>query len=135
MEVTSVCVDRGYARCGFDGSLAPTSNFMRRHLSRFRRSSSSLRRDDYGIFKLLARYRAPQTKRACSRDKWHLRVRVLVYGSWLSSHLMFSWFRHPSYAGFYYWALGTQLVLQNPLNFCLYLVLLWKFFYYRTQCK
>ncbi|CUA69080.1 protein-S-isoprenylcysteine O-methyltransferase [Rhizoctonia solani] len=27
--------------------------------------------------------------------------------------------RHPSYAGFFYWGLGTQLVLQNPVTFVL----------------
>jgi protein-S-isoprenylcysteine O-methyltransferase Ste14 len=43
------------------------------------------------------------------------------------------WFRHPSYAGFYYWALGTQLILQNPLTFVLFTILLWRFFYYRTR--
>lgn len=43
------------------------------------------------------------------------------------------WFRHPSYAGFYYWALGTQLVLQNPLTFILFSILLWNFFYKRTR--
>jgi protein-S-isoprenylcysteine O-methyltransferase len=47
--------------------------------------------------------------------------------------LTFRWFRHPSYAGFYYWALGTQLVLQNPLTFVLFTILLWRFFYYRTR--
>ncbi|KAF9451672.1 ICMT-domain-containing protein [Macrolepiota fuliginosa MF-IS2] len=44
-------------------------------------------------------------------------------------------FRHPSYAGFFYWALGTQLVLQNPLSFVLYCILLWRFFYYRTRAE
>lgn len=43
------------------------------------------------------------------------------------------YFRHPSYAGFFYWALGTQLVLQNPVSFVLFSVLLWRFFYYRTR--
>lgn len=38
------------------------------------------------------------------------------------------WSRHPSYAGFFYWALGTQLVLQNPLSFCVFCVLLMRFF-------
>ena len=38
------------------------------------------------------------------------------------------WSRHPSYAGFLYWALGTQLVLQNPFSFGVYLVLLMRFF-------
>jgi len=48
---------------------------------------------------------------------------------------VYSWFRHPSYAGFYYWALGTQLVLQNPLTFVLFTILLWRFFYYRTRAE
>ena len=50
-----------------------------------------------------------------------------------SLQLLRRWFRHPSYAGFYYWALGTQLVLQNPLTFVLFAILLWRFFYYRTR--
>ncbi|KIM46080.1 hypothetical protein M413DRAFT_23865 [Hebeloma cylindrosporum] len=48
---------------------------------------------------------------------------------------VYAWFRHPSYAGFYYWALGTQLILQNPLTFVLFTILLWRFFYYRTQAE
>ncbi|KAF7776011.1 hypothetical protein Agabi119p4_4404 [Agaricus bisporus var. burnettii] len=48
---------------------------------------------------------------------------------------VYAWFRHPSYAGFFYWALGTQLVLQNPLSFSLYSILLWRFFYYRTRAE
>ncbi|RDB22814.1 Protein-S-isoprenylcysteine O-methyltransferase [Hypsizygus marmoreus] len=48
---------------------------------------------------------------------------------------VYAWFRHPSYAGFYYWALGTQLVLQNPLTFILFAILLWRFFYYRTRAE
>ncbi|KAF9476502.1 ICMT-domain-containing protein [Pholiota conissans] len=48
---------------------------------------------------------------------------------------VYGWFRHPSYAGFYYWAIGTQLVLQNPLTFLLFSILLWRFFYYRTRAE
>jgi len=48
---------------------------------------------------------------------------------------VYGWFRHPSYAGFYYWALGTQMVLQNPISCVLYCVLLWRFFYYRTRAE
>ncbi|PFH52820.1 hypothetical protein AMATHDRAFT_79510 [Amanita thiersii Skay4041] len=48
---------------------------------------------------------------------------------------VYAWFRHPSYAGFFYWALGTQLVLQNPLSFFLFFILLWRFFYYRTRAE
>ncbi|KIJ99362.1 hypothetical protein K443DRAFT_679981 [Laccaria amethystina LaAM-08-1] len=48
---------------------------------------------------------------------------------------IYGWFRHPSYAGFFYWALGTQLVLQNVFTFVLFAVLLWRFFYYRTRAE
>lgn len=43
------------------------------------------------------------------------------------------WFRHPSYAGFFYWALGTQMMLQNPVSFIGFAILLWRFFYQRTR--
>lgn len=42
-------------------------------------------------------------------------------------------FRHPSYAGFFYWALGTQLVLQNPVSSIVYVILLWNFFSRRIK--
>ncbi|PBL02394.1 ICMT-domain-containing protein [Armillaria gallica] len=48
---------------------------------------------------------------------------------------VYAWFRHPSYAGFFYWALGTQLVLQNPLSFVGFVVVLWRFFYFRTRAE
>ena len=46
---------------------------------------------------------------------------------------VYAWFRHPSYAGFFYWALGTQLVLQNPISFVGFTVVLWRFFYTRIR--
>ncbi|KAJ7129556.1 protein-s-isoprenylcysteine O-methyltransferase [Mycena epipterygia] len=48
---------------------------------------------------------------------------------------VYTWFRHPSYAGFFYWALGTQVVLQNPVSFVLYAGVMWRFFYYRTRAE
>ncbi|THH14891.1 hypothetical protein EW146_g5505 [Bondarzewia mesenterica] len=48
---------------------------------------------------------------------------------------IYAWFRHPSYAGFFYWALGTQLVLQNPVAFTAFLLLLWRFFSQRIQTE
>lgn len=36
--------------------------------------------------------------------------------------------RHPSYFGFFWWALGTQLVLGNVLSFFAYAAVLWRFF-------
>ncbi|KAI0036790.1 ICMT-domain-containing protein [Vararia minispora EC-137] len=46
---------------------------------------------------------------------------------------IYLWFRHPSYAGFFYWALGTQLVLQNSFSFIVFFFLLWRFFSSRIQ--
>ncbi|KAN0097499.1 Isoprenylcysteine carboxyl methyltransferase (ICMT) family domain containing protein [Tylopilus felleus] len=48
---------------------------------------------------------------------------------------VYAWFRHPSYAGFFYWALGTQLVLQNPVSFIGFAIILWRFFYRRTRVE
>ncbi|EED84685.1 candidate protein-s-isoprenylcysteine O-methyltransferase [Postia placenta Mad-698-R] len=44
---------------------------------------------------------------------------------------VYRWFRHPSYAGFFYWALGTQFVLINPISLVGFVVVLWRFFYHR----
>ncbi|KAH0839888.1 Isoprenylcysteine carboxyl methyltransferase family-domain-containing protein [Lanmaoa asiatica] len=48
---------------------------------------------------------------------------------------VYAWFRHPSYTGFFYWALGTQMVLQNPVSFIGFTVILWRFFYRRTRVE
>lgn len=37
-------------------------------------------------------------------------------------------FRHPSYVGFYYWAVGTQLLLGNVLHTILFAIAAWMFF-------
>ncbi|ODQ66440.1 ICMT-domain-containing protein [Nadsonia fulvescens var. elongata DSM 6958] len=41
--------------------------------------------------------------------------------------------RHPSYFGFYYWALGTQILLCNPISGLVFSGLLWKFFNERIE--
>jgi len=41
--------------------------------------------------------------------------------------------RHPAYFGFFWWGLGTQLVLGNPICFVGYAVVLWKFFAHRIR--
>ncbi len=41
--------------------------------------------------------------------------------------------RHPSYFGFFWWALGTQLVLGNVVCFFAYGAVLWRFFSTRIQ--
>jgi protein-S-isoprenylcysteine O-methyltransferase len=41
---------------------------------------------------------------------------------------LYGYLRHPSYFGFFWWGLGTQLVLGNAVCFLGYLVVLWRFF-------
>lgn len=41
--------------------------------------------------------------------------------------------RHPSYFGFFWWALGTQVVMGNALSFVGYAVVLWRFFRSRVR--
>jgi protein-S-isoprenylcysteine O-methyltransferase len=46
---------------------------------------------------------------------------------------IYAFSRHPSYFGFFWWGLGTQLVLGNPVCFIGYAVVLWAFFAKRIQ--
>ncbi|KID79558.1 Protein-S-isoprenylcysteine O-methyltransferase [Metarhizium brunneum] len=62
-----------------------------------------------------------QTRKADS----HTLVTTGVYGLW----------RHPSYFGFFYWGLGTQLVLGNVFCFVAYAYVLWKFFSSRVRVE
>lgn len=41
--------------------------------------------------------------------------------------------RHPAYFGFFWWGLGTQLVLGNPVCFVAYALVLWRFFSARIR--
>ncbi|AOA63949.1 Farnesyl cysteine-carboxyl methyltransferase [Komagataella phaffii CBS 7435] len=46
---------------------------------------------------------------------------------------MYKYTRHPSYAGFFWWALGTQLMLCNPICFIGFLFTLRRFFKHRIE--
>jgi len=48
---------------------------------------------------------------------------------------VYAYFRHPSYAGFFYWSLGTQLALQNPVSFVVFFLILWRFFSSRIKVE
>ena len=45
--------------------------------------------------------------------------------------LLCSIFRHPAYTGWFYFSIGTQLILNNPLCTIAYTVAAWYFFYDR----
>jgi protein-S-isoprenylcysteine O-methyltransferase len=46
---------------------------------------------------------------------------------------MYAVFRHPAYFGFFWWGLGTQVVLGNVISFVGYAGVLWYFFYTRIR--
>ncbi|KAJ4391143.1 farnesyl cysteine-carboxyl methyltransferase [Gnomoniopsis smithogilvyi] len=53
----------------------------------------------------------------------HILVTTGIYGS----------LRHPSYFGFFWWGLGTQLVMGNVVCFVGYAAVLWRFFSSRIR--
>ena len=46
---------------------------------------------------------------------------------------VYGYLRHPAYFGFFWWGLGTQMVLGNVLCFGAYAYLLWSFFSRRIR--
>ncbi|XP_017565373.1 protein-S-isoprenylcysteine O-methyltransferase [Pygocentrus nattereri] len=46
---------------------------------------------------------------------------------------VYSFFRHPSYVGWFYWSIGTQIMLCNPLCFVAYTMASWRFFRERVE--
>jgi len=60
---------------------------------------------------------------AYRREEGHVLVKSGIY-----------WYlRHPSYFGFFWWGLGTQIMLGNPVCFVGYTLVLWKFFNNRIR--
>lgn len=58
------------------------------------------------------------------RENSHQLVRTGVY----------SYTRHPSYFGYFLWAVGTQIFLLNPVALIGFSVTLWRFFNRRIEC-
>lgn len=58
-----------------------------------------------------------------SRGEGHVLVKNGIY----------KWLRHPSYFGFFWWAIGTQMIMLNPLSLLLFAAILWKFFHQRIK--
>ena len=59
------------------------------------------------------------------RDEGHVLVRDGIY----------RWLRHPSYFGFFWWGLGTQIVLGNVVCLLAYAAILWAFFSIRIKSE
>jgi protein-S-isoprenylcysteine O-methyltransferase len=65
----------------------------------------------------------------------HIVQHQRAMGHELVQHGIYRYLRHPSYFGFFWWAIGTQLVLGNVFGLCLYVVILWGFFNSRIRGK
>lgn len=78
----------------------------------------------------------------------HLRSTAMIHASSNFSHQVahkkrddhrlvttgvYAWVRHPSYTGFFTWAIATQLVLANPIMTLVFAVVLWRFFSSRIR--
>ncbi len=48
---------------------------------------------------------------------------------------VYKWLRHPSYFGFFWWGLGSQIVLGNGVCLLGYVVVLWRFFRLRIESR
>jgi protein-S-isoprenylcysteine O-methyltransferase Ste14 len=48
---------------------------------------------------------------------------------------LYAYFRHPSYFGFFWWGIGTQVMLGNTLCLVAYAGVLWYFFMKRITRK
>ncbi|XP_011186419.1 protein-S-isoprenylcysteine O-methyltransferase [Zeugodacus cucurbitae] len=49
----------------------------------------------------------------------------------LITHGIYAYMRHPSYVGWFWWSVGTQIILLNPVCILIYTVVSWKFFHDR----
>ncbi|BEI97654.1 hypothetical protein CcaverHIS631_0212430 [Cutaneotrichosporon cavernicola] len=58
----------------------------------------------------------------------HIVKRVKLNDHVLITHGVYAYVRHPSYVGFFYWAVGTQLLLCNIFSTLAFVVVLGRFF-------
>ena len=59
------------------------------------------------------------------RNDGHVLVTSGIYG----------WLRHPSYFGYFWWGVGTQVVLGNAVCSVAFALVLWRFFSHRIRGK
>ena len=71
------------------------------------------------------RYMAMKT---CGPSFNHIIQRQKKSNHVLITHGVYSVFRHPSYVGWFYWSVGTQLLLLCPFTTIAYAVTAWYFF-------
>ncbi|KKA28809.1 hypothetical protein TD95_002879 [Thielaviopsis punctulata] len=69
----------------------------------------------------------------CGRSFNHTVQRTRAADHKLVTHKIYSVLRHPSYFGFFWWAVGTQLAMGNVICLIAYVVVLWTFFSSRIR--
>jgi protein-S-isoprenylcysteine O-methyltransferase len=67
----------------------------------------------------------------CGPNFAHQIMERRANGHRLVTHGVYSKLRHPSYTGWFWWCVGTQLLLCNPLCVCAYALAAWDFFRHR----
>lgn len=65
----------------------------------------------------------------------HLPVTTKKLGHELVTNGVYASLRHPSYFGFFWWAIGTQLLVGNKVCLMGYVLVLWNFFKHRIVGK
>ncbi|KAK3676159.1 farnesyl cysteine-carboxyl methyltransferase [Recurvomyces mirabilis] len=65
----------------------------------------------------------------------HTPVQKREEGHVLVTHGMYRFSRHPSYFGFFWWTLGTQVLVGNKVCFLGYAYVLWTFFSRRIRAE
>jgi protein-S-isoprenylcysteine O-methyltransferase len=63
----------------------------------------------------------------------HTPAKIKKEGHVLVTTGVYAWLRHPSYCAFFWWALGTQVLVGNKISFLGYLFVLWNFFKRRIR--
>ena len=63
----------------------------------------------------------------------HTPAKIKKEGHVLVTTGVYAWLRHPSYCAFFWWAIGTQVLVGNKISFVGYLFVLWNFFRRRIR--
>lgn len=63
-----------------------------------------------------------------ARNFSHVVQHVRTTEHHLVRHGVYGWFRHPAYVGWFYWSIGTQLLLLNPICSIVYPLAAYAFF-------
>lgn len=64
----------------------------------------------------------------CDKNFSHQIMVERTEGHQLVTHGIYRYLRHPSYFGWFYWSVGTQILLCNPISFCFFTYASWTFF-------